>query len=24
VKLRHRGHTRSIPVWVGKLPGTDS
>ena len=20
VKLRHRGHTRSLPVWVGELP----
>ncbi len=22
VKLRHRGHTRSLPVWVGELPAT--
>ncbi len=20
VKLRHRGHTRSLPVWIGELP----
>jgi hypothetical protein len=20
VKLRHRGHTRSLPIWVGELP----
>lgn len=24
VKLRHRGHTRSLPVWVGELPATGS
>jgi hypothetical protein len=24
VKLRHRGHTRSLPIWVGELPGNDS
>jgi hypothetical protein len=23
VKLRHRGHTRSLPVWVGALPETE-
>lgn len=22
VKLRHRGHTRSLPVWVGELPAS--
>ena len=22
VKLRHRGHTRSLPVWVGELPSS--
>ena len=22
VKLRHRGHSRSLPIWVGDLPGT--
>jgi hypothetical protein len=24
VKFRHRGHTRSLPVWVGDLPETAS
>ena len=24
VKLRHRGHTRSLPIWVGELPETET